>query len=209
MVSISYCITTHNEGAVYIKPLLDRLIKYLQPEDEIIIVDDFSTEPSTVSVLEEYRDKEGVNLYFNSLDNDFAAHKNFAKSKCSKEYIFFIDADENVHESLMMTIKEILYNNPTIEMFMVPRINIVQGLTEQHVQKWNWNVNEKGFVNYPDPQTRIVINKEEIKWENKVHERLVGHSTHSLLPFETEDYCLLHIKDIKRQESQNDFYEKL
>jgi hypothetical protein len=92
---------------------------------------------------------------------------------------------------------------------MVPRINIVQGLTEQHVQRWNWNVNEKGFVNYPDPQTRIVVNKEEIKWENKVHERLVGHSTHTLLPFETEDYCLLHIKDIKRQESQNDFYEKL
>lgn len=207
MVSISYCITTHNEGSVYIKPLLDRLLKFLQPEDEIVVVDDFSTEPSTVSVLEEYRDR--INLYFNSLDNDFAAHKNFAKSKCTKEYIFFIDADENVHENLLLTIKEILYNNQTIEMFMVPRINIVQGLTEQHVQKWNWNVNEKGFVNYPDPQTRIVVNKEEIKWENKVHERLVGHSTHTILPFETEDYCLLHIKDIKRQESQNDFYSKI
>jgi glycosyltransferase involved in cell wall biosynthesis len=207
MVSISYCITTHNEGAVYIKPLLDRLLKHLQPEDEIVVVDDFSDDPSTVNVLEEYRDR--VNLYFNSLDNDFAAHKNFAKSKCTKDYIFFIDADENVHESLLITLKEILYNNPTIEMFMVPRINIVQGLTEQHVQKWNWNVNEKGFVNYPDPQTRIVINKEEIKWENKVHERLVGHSSHTLLPFETEDYCLLHIKDIKRQEAQNGFYATL
>jgi glycosyltransferase involved in cell wall biosynthesis len=207
MVSISYCITTHNEGAVYIKPLLDRLLKHLQPEDEIIVVDDFSDEASTVNVLEEYRDK--VNLYFNPLNNDFAAHKNFSKSKCTKDYIFFIDADENVHESLLITLKEILYNNPTIEMFMVPRINIVQGLTEQHVQKWNWNVNEKGFVNYPDPQTRIVINKEEIKWENKVHERLVGHSSHTLLPFETEDYCLLHIKDIKRQEAQNGFYATL
>jgi glycosyltransferase involved in cell wall biosynthesis len=207
MVSISYCITTHNEGAVYIKPLLDRLLKHIQPEDEIVVVDDFSDDPSTVNVLEEYRDR--VNLYFNSLDNDFAAHKNFAKSKCTKDYIFFIDADENVHESLLITLKEILYNNPTIEMFMVPRINIVQGLTEQHVQKWNWNVNEKGFVNYPDPQTRIVINKEEIKWENKVHERLVGHSSHTLLPFETEDYCLLHIKDIKRQEAQNGFYATL
>lgn len=207
MVSISYCITTHNEGQAYIRPLLDRLLKHLQPEDEIVIVDDFSTEESTVAILEEYRDK--VNLYFNSLDNDFASHKNFAKSKCTKDYIFFIDADENVHENLLITLKEILYNNPSVEMFMVPRINIVQGLTEQHVQRWNWNVNEKGFVNYPDPQTRIVINKEEIKWENKVHERLVGHSTHTLLPFETEDYCLLHIKDIKRQESQNDFYEKL
>lgn len=207
MVSISYCITTHNEGAIYLKPLLDRLLKYLQPEDEIVIVDDFSTDQSTVGILEEYRDR--VNLYFNSLDNDFASHKNFAKSKCTKDYIFFIDADENVHENLLITLKEILYNNPSIEMFMVPRINIVQGLTEQHVQRWNWNVNEKGFVNYPDPQTRIVVNKEEIKWENKVHERLVGHSSHTLLPFETEDYCLLHIKDIKRQESQNDFYEKL
>lgn len=207
MVSISYCITTHNEGSVYIKPLLDRLLKFLQPEDEIVVVDDFSTEPSTVSILEEYRDR--INLYFNYLNSDFAAHKNFAKSKCTKEYIFFIDADENVHENLLLTIKEILYNNQTIEMFMVPRINIVQGLTEQHVQRWNWNVNEKGFVNYPDPQTRIVINKEEIKWENKVHERLTGHSTHTILPFETEDYCLLHIKDIKRQESQNDFYSKI
>jgi glycosyltransferase involved in cell wall biosynthesis len=207
MVSISYCITTHNEGAVYIKPLLDRLLKHLQPEDEIVVVDDFSDDTSTVNVLEEYRDR--VNLYFNPLNSDFAAHKNFAKSKCTKDYIFFIDADENVHENLLITLKEILYNNPTIEMFMVPRINIVQGLTEQHVQKWNWNVNEKGFVNYPDPQTRIVVNKEDIKWENKVHERLVGHSTHTLLPFETEDYCLLHIKDIKRQELQNDFYEKL
>jgi glycosyltransferase involved in cell wall biosynthesis len=207
MVSISYCITTHNEGAVYIKPLLDRLLKHIQPEDEIVLVDDFSDDPSTVNVLEEYRDR--VNLYFNSLDNDFAAHKNFAKSKCTKDYIFFIDADENVHESLLITLKEILYNNPTIEMFMVPRINIVQGLTEQHVQKWNWNVNEKGFVNYPDPQTRIVINKEEIKWENKVHERLVGHSSHTLLPFETEDYCLLHIKDFKRQEAQIGFYATL
>jgi glycosyltransferase involved in cell wall biosynthesis len=207
MVSISYCITTHNEGQAYIRPLLDRLLKNLQPEDEIVIVDDFSTEESTVTILEEYRDR--VSLYFNLLDNDFASHKNFAKSKCTKDYIFFIDADENVHENLLITLKEILYNNPSIEMFMVPRINIVQGLTEQHVQRWNWNVNEKGFVNYPDPQTRIVVNKEEIKWENKVHERLVGHSTHTLLPFETEDYCLLHIKDIKRQESQNDFYEKL
>jgi glycosyltransferase involved in cell wall biosynthesis len=207
MVSISYCITTHNEGAVYIKPLLDRLLKHLQPEDEIVVVDDFSDDPSTVNVLEEYRDR--VNLYFNPLNSDFATHKNFAKSKCTKDYIFFIDADENVHENLLITLKEILYNNPTIEMFMVPRINIVQGLTEQHVQKWNWNVNEKGFVNYPDPQTRIVINKEEIKWENKVHERLTGHSTHTILPFETEDYCLLHIKDIKRQELQNDFYNAL
>lgn len=207
MIPVSFCITTHNEGAVYIKPLLDRLLKHLQPEDEIVVVDDFSDEPSTVAVLEEYRDK--INLYFNALDNDFAAHKNFAKSKCTKDYIFFIDADENLHENLLLTLKEILLNNASIEMFLVPRINIVPGLTPQHIEKWRWNINDKGYVNYPDPQTRIVINKPEIKWEGKVHERLIGHATHTILPFETEDYCLLHIKDIKRQEAQNSFYDTI
>ena len=207
MVSISYCVTVHNEGQVYLKPLFDRLLKHLQPEDEIIVVDDYSTEESTVKVLEEYKDK--INLYYHSLEGDFASHKNYAKSKCTKDYIFFIDADENVHENLLLTLKEILYNNQNIEMYLVPRINVVQGLTQQHIDIWRWNVNEKGFVNYPDPQTRIVINKPEILWENKVHERLVGHSTHAILPFETEDYCLLHIKDIKRQEAQNSFYDTL
>jgi glycosyltransferase involved in cell wall biosynthesis len=207
MVPISYCITTHNEGEAYIRPLLERLLKHLQPEDEIVIVDDFSTEESTVSVLEEYRDK--VNLYFNSLDNDFAAHKNFAKSKCTKDYIFFIDADENLHENLLITLKEILLNNLNVDMFLVPRINVVPGLTQKHIEKWGWQVNDKGYINYPDLQTRIVVNKPEIMWENKVHERLVGHNTHAALPFETEDYCLLHVKSIKRQEDQNNFYNTL
>ena len=204
MVPISYCVTTHNEGAVYIKPLLDRLLKHLQPEDEIVVVDDFSTEETTVKVLEEYKDR--ISLYQHALDNDFAAQKNYAKSKCTKDYIFFIDADENLHENLLLTLKEVLLNNDKVEMFLVPRINIVQGLTPEHVQKWGWHVNEKGYVNYPDLQTRIVLNKPEIQWKNKVHEVLTGHSTHAVLPFETEDYCLLHIKDIKRQEAQNSKY---
>jgi len=207
MVSISYCITTHNEGAVYIKPLLERLLKHIQPEDEIVIVDDYSDEPSTIKILEEYKDR--VSLHYNHLEGDFSKHKNFAKSKCTKEYIFFIDADENVHENLLLTIKEILYNNQDVEMFAVPRINVVQGLTQQHIDRWGWSVNDKGYVNYPDPQTRIVINKPEIYWQNKVHEILVGHNVYSLLPFETEDYCLLHIKDIKRQEAQNNLYETI
>jgi hypothetical protein len=143
------------------------------------------------------------------LDNDFAAHKNFAKSKCTKDYIFFIDADENLHENLLITLKEILLNNLNVDMFLVPRINVVPGLTQQHIQKWGWQVNDKGYINYPDLQTRIVVNKPEIVWENKVHERLVGHNTHAALPFETEDYCLLHVKSIKRQEDQNNFYNTL
>lgn len=207
MVSISYCITTHNEGELYLEPLFQKIFKYLQPEDEIVVVDDYSDDPSTIKTLLKYEDR--INLHKNRLDKDFAAHKNFAKSKCSKDYIFFIDADENVHDSLMLTVKEILYNNPSVDLYLLPRVNVVVGLTEDHIRQWGWRLNEKGYVNFPDLQTRIIKNIPEIKWEGKVHERLVGHKTHTTLPFETEDYCLLHIKEIKRQEKQNDFYSTI
>ncbi len=207
MVTISYCITTHNEGSVYLEPLFKQIFKHLQPEDEIVVVDDYSDDPSTLRTLSLYEDR--INLYKNKLNNDFASHKNFAKSKCTKEYIFFIDADENIHDNLLFTLKEILYNNPSVDLYLVPRVNVVTGLTNEHLQKWGWKLNEKGYINYPDYQTRIIKNIPEIKWEGKVHERLVGNKTHSALPFETEDYCLLHIKEIKRQEAQNTFYSTL
>jgi len=207
MVSISYCITTHNEGAVYLEPLIQKLLLHLTDEDEIVVVDDYSDERTTLETLERHKDK--IKLFQHKLDGDFASHKNYAKDQCTKQYIFFIDADENVHENLLKTLKEILYNNPDIDMYLVPRVNVVTGLTQEHIQKWGWRVDEKQFINYPDYQTRIVINNPIIKWDGKVHERLVGHQTHAALPMETQDYCLLHVKEIKRQEEQNAFYEKI
>jgi glycosyltransferase involved in cell wall biosynthesis len=213
MIGISYALTTHNEGSVYIRPLLERLLKHIKLDDEIVVVDDYSTEETTVDVLQEYGDK--INLYYHNLDNDFAQHKNFVKSKCTKDYIFFIDADENVHDNLLTTLEEILLNNSEIELFYVPRINIVQGITQEHITKWGWNINDKGWINYYDPQGRICANKPELKWEGFVHERIVGHKTHATLPaFDSDgnpiaDYCLLHIKDIRRQERQNNFYSNL
>jgi glycosyltransferase involved in cell wall biosynthesis len=182
---------------VYLDPLFQNLLKFIQPEDEIVVVDDMSDEPSTLLTISKYEDK------------DFAEHKNFAKSKCTKEYIFFIDADENINTGLLSTLKEILYNNPQVDLFLVPRVNVVVGLTEEHKSKWGWTTNDKGWVMFPDYQTRIVKNIPEIKWEGKVHERLVGHKTHTALPHETEDYCLLHIKNIDRQEAQNKLYNTL
>lgn len=207
MVSISYCITVHNEGSMYLEPLFQKLLKYISPEDEIIVVDDMSDEATTLATLEKYKDS--IQLHKKKFEGNFAEHKNFAKSKCTKQYIFFIDADENIHDSLMLTLKEILYNNPETELYEVPRINVVVGLTEEHKLKWGWTTNEKGWVMFPDYQTRVIKNIEAISWQGKVHERLLGHTTHAKLPHETEDYCLLHIKNIDRQEAQNKLYNNL
>jgi hypothetical protein len=60
--------------------------------------------------------------------------------------------------------------------------------------------------NYPDVQSRICKNREDIKWVGRVHERIVGYSTSGALP---EGYDLMHPKDIQRQEKQNSYYDKL
>jgi glycosyltransferase involved in cell wall biosynthesis len=152
--------------------------------------------------------REVANKYTaHPLNGDFATFKNHLTKFCTKDYIFQIDADEYPHLSLLQSLPEILEHNP-IDVILIPRINTVEGLTAQHIGKWGWNVNEKGWVNFPDYQWRIWKNDKKIKWINKVHERLDGFETYSALP-QMEEYCLYHPKDIKRQEKQNQFYSTL
>jgi len=207
-ITISYAICTHNEG-MYIKNLLNRLCEYKSVNDEIIVVDDYSDDDLTLSILEEFKDK--ISLYKHSLNGDFAEHKNFLISKCTKGDIFVIDADEMIHVNMLLTIKEILQLNPSIDLFYVPRINVVPGIENRPdlVQKWNWNLDEQHRINFPDYQPRIFKNRKDIKYVNKVHETITGASTHSFLPSNENDYCILHIKTLERQESQNNFYNSL
>jgi glycosyltransferase involved in cell wall biosynthesis len=212
-MKLSYCIGTHNEEARYIRTLFDQLLKHKDLEDEIIVVDDFSTNVETLQVLEEYKDR--ISLHQHALNKDFAAHKNYINSLATGDYIFNIDADETPNVSLLLTLKEILLSNPNVDLFSVPRINIVQDLPDEYLAKWGWRKNEQQMVNYPDLQNRIYKNKPEIKWVNPVHEVITGTNTHTSLPaFDEEgkvitDYCLFHPKLFSRQLSQNEFYETI
>jgi glycosyltransferase involved in cell wall biosynthesis len=202
---ISFAITTHNEGE-YIRDLLDQLVPYCeQTGDEIVVVDDNSTDVFTQNLLYDYADKDKIQLYQHELNNDFASHKNFLNSKCRGEYIFQVDADEKFHNNLLTYLHDIVDNNKNIDLFLIPRVNIVNGLTEQDIRGWGWRINEKGWVMFPDYQTRLYRNVEEIKWEGNVHERIVGYKTTAPLP-EEEEWCLYHIKEIERQRKQNDYY---
>ena len=201
---ISFAITTHNEGH-YIQELLDQLIPHCEKTgDEIVVVDDNSTDEFTAQILYNYADKK-IRLYNHALDNDFAGHKNYLNSLCDGDYIFQLDADEKIHDHLLTYLHDIVYNNTNVEMFLIPRVNVVTGLTDNDVQRWGWQVNEKGWVMFPDYQTRLYKNTPEIKWEGKVHERIIGYKTHAPLPPE-EEWSLYHIKDIQRQREQNDYY---
>ena len=207
MPTISYAITACNEH-VELERLLDQLNEHIRSEDEIVVQLDTTATEEVKQVAKKYNvgTRYEYHRIFFGLDNDFASFKNNLKAHCSRDYIFQIDADEYLSTQLIETLPSILDLNPDIEMYAVPRINTVKGLTQEHIQKWRWNVNQEGWVNYPDYQTRIFKNIDKIKWINKVHERIIGARTECPLP---EGYDLIHSKTIERQERQNNYYNTL
>ena len=209
---ISYAVPVCNEH-IELEKLLSFLVKNIDKNDEIVVqCDKGNTTPEVYKVLDSFKApvglKDPLEVIEFPLKGHFSNFKNNLKEHCTGDWIFQIDADELPHEFLITNLKELLKLNTNTEMLLVPRVNTVDGLTQEHINKWRWNVNEKGWVNWPDYQTRIIQNGPKIKWQNKVHEQIVGISTKGVLPME-EEWCLYHPKNIARQEAQNNFYNSL
>ena len=202
MANISFAITACNEH-IELERLLKQLDKNIKKSDEIVVQLDITATQEVKDVVSKYK----LINYIHPLNNDFATFKNNLKSICTNEWIFFIDADEYLSNDLLFNIHEILdANKGIVDVISVPRINTVDGLTREHIDKWRWFVDENGYVNYPDYQTRICTNKPNIEWVNKVHERLTGWKTTANLPY---GYDLIHPKTIERQEHQNNYYNTI
>ena len=210
MINITYAITVCNELEEITK-LVDFLKNRIDKDDEILIQYD---EDSATDAIKNYLKiisqlhNTNVKVIGFPLNKDFASYKNNIKNHANGMFIFQIDADEIPSEYLMENIKDILDYNKDVDLFFVPRINTVDGLTKEHIKKWNWQVNDLGWVNFPDYQTRLYRRTSEIEWQGKVHERIVGYNTLSVLPTE-EQYCLYHAKKIDRQEKQNAYYDTI
>ena len=205
---ISYAITVCNELEEITK-LLNFLQLNIRPDDEILIQYD------ELSVTDEVKDYITLmdSMHKNHkvigfpLNKDFATFKNNLKSNCSGDYIFQIDADEIPNAALIEHLPTLIEQNP-VDVIFVPRVNIVQDITQEHIDRWKWNVNDKGWVNWPDYQLRIYKKTDDIEWGNKVHETLTGYDTFSNFPAE-EIWSLYHYKQIDKQEKQNEFYETI
>ena len=207
-MKISYAITVCNEF-VEIQKLISFILKNKRNEDEIIILfDSKNGDPA----IEEYLRSHSVNGEFiwvkGEFGNHFADWKNKLTKLCYGDYIFQIDADELPHTKLMESLPEILEKNSHNDVFLVPRVNTVEGILDEHINKWGWRLNEKKWINWPDNQWRIYKNNGTIKWINKVHERLDGFKTFASLP-PIEEFALYHPKTIDRQEKQNQYYDTL
>ena len=179
-MKISYAILACNE-AKELTELLEALVYTIRDVDEIVIVLDETNHTEEVrTICESYITKANLKYYTHPLNKDFAAQKNYLTSKCVGDWIVNLDADELLTPDLIRILP--------------------------HIDKWNWQVNDKGWVNWPDAQMRIYKNNGFIKWTQPVHERLVGHKSFGRLPFDVK-YAIHHHKTITRQEAQNEFYK--
>ena len=205
---ISYAITVCNE-LQEIQKLVNLLKETKRSQDEIVILyDQKNGDEEIADWLTSMNKYPNIQFWRGFFDGHFADWKNKLTEYCKGDYIFQIDADEFPHKSLLTALPVIIEGNPDNEVYLIPRVNTVEGLTQEHILKWRWNVNEDGWVNWPDYQWRIWKNIPEIKWVNKVHERLEGFKTYAPLPAK-EELALYHPKDIERQERQNAYYDTL
>lgn len=141
-MKLSIAVCTHNEGH-YIHDLLKLLVKVRNEnfgrnhdEYEIVIVDDNSTDQTTLDAFQKFA--SDITVVKHSLNGDFAIHKNFMNSVCSGDWILNLDADETISAAFLDAIPLYIEANPDIDAYWLPRVNTVNGLTLPHVQKWGW-----------------------------------------------------------------------
>ena len=207
-MKISYAVTVCNE-VLEIQELISFLLKNKRKEDEIVVLYDSKNGDIKIErFLESFYVNNCIEYHYGEFNNHFADWKNKLTKYCTGDYIFQIDADELPDNQLIIALPKIIEGNPDNEVYLVPRVNTVKGLTDEHIKKWGWRVDDKGWINWPDYQWRIWKNKSEIKWVNKVHEKLEGFKTYATLP-PMKDLALYHAKEIKRQEKQNKYYSTL
>jgi len=206
-MKISYAITVCNEF-VEIQRLLNFLKENKRPQDEVVILYDQKNGNEEIALwLQKFNKLPNIQFWRGFFENDFAEWKNKLNRYCKGDYIFQIDADEMPSLDLINSLPEILESND-VDLVRVPRINTVEGLTEGHIRQWGWNINEKGWVNWPDYQWRIYKNDSRIRWWGHVHEKIRGHATFAELPM-NESFSLYHPKTIDKQEKQNAYYNQL
>ena len=207
-MKISYGITVHNEHEELNK-LLEVLVHKTDSEDEIVICidgNDEKVQEVITSWVQQYGSNKDIIVYNRKLDGNFAEHKNSVIEKSTGDYIFHIDADEYPHEVLLQQLKKILEIND-VDLIWIPRVNTIDGMTEEHIKKWGWRVTENKWVNYPDYQARVFRRDNEIRWTRPLHEHIVGCKTYAHLP-PHEELSLYHPKTIQKQEQQNLFYNQ-
>jgi len=167
MVSISLCMIVKNEEKV-----LGRCLKSVYDLVDEIIVVDTGSEDKTKEIAKNY----GAKIYDFKWIDDFSAARNYSFSKATKDYIFWLDADDvllDIDRERFKNVRKIL--NPTIDVVMM---------------KYNLGVRENGIPKVSFYRERLLKRENNYRWYNEVHEyiKIWGKIVNS-------EVCITHKKE--------------
>jgi hypothetical protein len=201
---VTYTIQVCNESRE-LYSLLNFLLKVKDSEDNIqVVVDSLHKTDKVQRVL--YHFKESISVYERPFDN-FHENSEFHTSKATGDYIFGIDADEMPQEALIKGLKKAIKETDA-DVIWIPRINIHPGMTSEFIKNMGFNVNENGWLNWPDFQGRIWKNTPEIYWTDELHTKLTGYKK-PIGVGAVPQLALWHIKSMEKQESRWEDFKDL
>lgn len=148
--SLSFIIITKNEEDWIENCLLS--IKDIA--EEIIVIDVGSTD-KTIELCKKY-----TKLIFTRDWHGYSPQKNYAITKASGDWLFFIDADERLSPKLRAEIKNVIEDPNAKSAYQVPRLNYLLGVPMRHGGWW------------PDLVTRLAKKEKIDKWTGELHEEL-------------------------------------
>lgn len=210
-MSITYAITAADESVEF-KKLYETIRIHKRNEDNIIVLVDENKSPKGSefnNFLQDLHKSRQIKLISGNFNNHFSEWKNKLRNHpLTKEYIFFLDADELPNPQMLEDLPIIFELNPTVDVIGVPRANYVTGITPEYIKQVGWRIDVKNRINYPDYQYRIMRNKPGVEWGGKLHETIIGYNIRTELPIGGE-FDLLHVKTFEKQQNQNNFYNTL
>lgn len=162
---LSIIVITKNEEAN-----IERCLRSVQWANEIIVVDAMSTD-RTVEIAESHGAKVLKKEW-----KGFAKQKEYALQQASHEWIFSIDADEEVTEELRQTIQGIVRRSDAVNGYEVPRKSFFLG-------KW---IRYGGW--YPGYQMRLFRKSKARMNHRPVHEGFLVEGTKERLTADLNHY---------------------
>lgn len=123
--------------------------------DEIIIIDDFSTD-STIERIKTVNSSK-INIYKHKSNDNFSLQRNFALTKVKKEWVLFVDADERVPEPLRNEIVSVVSNSKGVLGYSLKRVDNIWGKELRHGE-----IGKSSFVR--------LAKRNSGKWIGAVHE---------------------------------------
>lgn len=142
MINVTYAITVCTELAE-ITRLINFLLPKLESDDEILVQYDTENTPTSVrqylNIISSLHTNK-IRIIDFPLNGDFSSFKNNLKQHSNGIFILQLDADELPAEYFIDSIHDILGDNKDVDLFYIPRINTVDGITLSHTHKWGWNI---------------------------------------------------------------------